>query len=315
MWPKTAPKKFGIWGLEHYTHTHSYIHYAFEKAAKQLGWDVEWVQDTLEIGVFFSESSDEYLFLTVGISDKYIPINPNAFYILHNCEAAQYTSIPEKNKLIIQVYTVDVDSRDIIQLPGKKYEFWQPNGNVFYMPWATDILPDEINENIENVKSGKIPNRSKKDAMFLGTVNNCFEFGNIDEITKFDIGCRNLGIQLLLANSTSIDQNTSINLLQEVYITPSIVGTWQKRQGYIPCRIFKTISYGQLGVTNSKQAYEITDRLGIYSEDEAELCSKAVEVLEGINAIERITDAMKLVRDHHTYINRLESIQFIFRLK
>jgi hypothetical protein len=315
MWPKTAPKKFVIWGLEHYTHTHSYIHYAFEKAAKQLGWDVEWVQDTPEIGVFFSESSDEYLFLTVGISDKYIPINPNAFYILHNCEAAQYTSIPEKNKLIIQVYTVDVDSRDIIQLPGKKYEFWQPNGNVFYMPWATDILPDEINENIENVKSGKIPNRSKKDAMFLGTVNNCFEFGNIDEITKFDIGCRNLGIQLLLANSTSIDQNTSINLLQEVYITPSIVGTWQKRQGYIPCRIFKTISYGQLGVTNSKQAYEITDRLGIYSEDEAELCSKAVEVLEGINAIERITDAMKLVRDHHTYINRLESIQFIFRLK
>ena len=109
MWPKTAPKKFVIWGLEHYTHTHSYIHYAFEKAAKQLGWDVEWVQDTLEIGVFFSESSDEYLFLTVGISDKYIPINPNAFYILHNCEAAQYTSIPEKNKLIIQVYTVDVD--------------------------------------------------------------------------------------------------------------------------------------------------------------------------------------------------------------
>jgi hypothetical protein len=314
MWPKTAPKKFIIWGLEHYKHTHSYIHYAFEKAAIKLGWDVEWVQDTPELGIYFNEC-DEYLFLTIGISDRYIPINPKAFYILHNCEAEKYTSIPEKNKLIIQVYTTDVDTRDVIKLPSRKYEFWQPNGNVFYMPWATDILPDEINQNIEKVKVLQIPNRNRKEALFLGTVNTETQFGNIDEITKFEGGCKNMKVPLLIANSTSINQGQSIELLQQVYITPSIVGTWQKRQGYIPCRIFKTISYGQLGVTNSKQAYDIINNLGVYSEDESQLCSKAVEVLESESGIEQIIDAMKLIRDHHTYINRLESIQFIFRLK
>ena len=218
------------------------------------------------------------------------------------------------SSLIIQVYTTDVDTRDIIRLPSKKYEFWQPNGNVFYMPWATDILPDEINKNIEKVKALQIPNKSRKEAMFLGTVGGG-EFGNINEIVNFEEGCKNMWVPLLLASSTSIDQVQSIELVQQAYITPTIVGTWQKRQGYIPCRIFKTISYGQLGVTNSKHAYDIINNLGVYSEDETQLCNKAIEVLESESGTDRIIESMKLVRDHHTYINRLESIQFIFSLK
>ena len=35
---------------------------------------------------------------------------------------------------------------------GRKYEYWQPSINTFYMPWATDLLPDEINIQIEKVK-------------------------------------------------------------------------------------------------------------------------------------------------------------------
>jgi len=313
MWPNTPPKKFIIWGLEHYKHTHSYIHYAFKKASIHLGWNVEWVQDTYESQLLFN-NCDEYLFLTVGISDKYIPINSKAFYILHNCESEKYASISEKNKLILQVYTIDVHTRDVIQLPGKKYEFWQQNANTFYMPWATDILPNEINTNIEKVKLLQIPNRSRKDALFLGSVYSGIH-GNIDELTKFELGAKNIGVQLLIANSTSIDENSSINLLQQAYITPSIVGTWQKRQGYIPCRIFKTISYGQLGVTNSKQAFDIINNIGVYSEDETQLCSKSIECLEHKSSSETIIDAMKIIRDNHTYINRIESIQFIFRLK
>ena len=182
------------------------------------------------------------------------------------------------------------------------------------MPWATDILPNEINTNIEKVKLLQIPNRNRKDALFLGSVYSGVH-GNIDELTKFELGAKNIGIQLLIANSTNIDENSTINLLQQAYITPSIVGTWQKRQGYIPCRIFKTISYGQLGVTNSKQVFNIINNLGVYSEDETKLCDKAIECLEHESSNETIIDAMKIIRDNHTYINRIESIQFIFRLK
>ena len=35
-------------------------------------------------------------------------------------------------------------------------------------------------------------------------------------------------------------------------IAPAIVGSWQKEHEYVPCRIFKNISYGKLGMTNSE---------------------------------------------------------------
>ena len=36
-------------------------------------------------------------------------------------------------------------------------------------------------------------------------------------------------------------------------------GTCHKSIGYIPCRIFKAISYGCLGITNSKSVYDLFD--------------------------------------------------------
>jgi hypothetical protein len=90
------------------------------------------------------------------------------------------------------------------------------------------------------------------------------------------------------------------------------VGRWQKGKGYIPCRIFKTISYGHIGVTNSKEAYEVVGRLAIYESDETALATAAMKQVD--NRALRL-DAMRLVRDRHTYLNRLDTIQTIFAMK
>jgi hypothetical protein len=174
MWPETKPIKFIIWGHEHYTHTHSYIHYAFDKAAKHIGWDSEWVKNEPYIG-----NTDGYLFLTEGQVDNNIPINPKAFYILHNCDIKKYESIPEKNKLNLGVYVNYRILKNTIPLENKPFHYWQKDINMLYMPWATDILPDEINENIKNI--GR-PNNGN--VVFLGSYGEGL-YGNINEITKF----------------------------------------------------------------------------------------------------------------------------------
>jgi hypothetical protein len=174
------------------------------------------------------------------------------------------------------------------------------------MPWATDILPDEINENIKNLNrqnNGKV--------VFLGSCWGGYH-GNIDELTNLSNGCKKINLPFDLIQTQKINQEESIKILQNAFITPSVVGRWQKKVGYIPCRIFKTISYGQLGVTNSKEAFEIINKLGVYNPNESELIKDA---LEKNNDLELRKQAMEFVRDNHTYLNRIDTLQHIFKVK
>ena len=306
MWPQTNPIKFIIWGHEHYSHTHSYIHYAFFKAAKYIGYDVEWVKNIPENNTKLG-NTDGYLFLTEGQVDSNMPKNPNAFYVLHNCNGNDYSHIPEKNKLILQVYTNDVHSHNIVPIKEENlFEYWQEDGNTFYMPWATDILPHEIDDNISNLQM-----KSSGDSVFLGTYWAGY-FGNNNEIDAFSSGCEKNGVNFKVIGGSCLEQDRSIEIIKNSFMAPSIVGTWQKTKGYIPCRIFKTVSYGQLGITNSKEAYEVINKLGVYNIDEQQL---AGDSLKKINDIELRKNAMKFVRDNHTYLNRIESLRFIFKLK
>ncbi len=305
MWPETIPKKFIVWGHEHYSHTHSYIHYGYFKAAQHLGWDVEWLTNTIENQSKFS-NTDEYLFFTEGQVDSNIPINPNAFYILHNCDLEKYKSVPEKNKLCLGVYVNYRILHNTIPIENKPFHYWQEDINMLYMPWATDILPNEIDENIKNLgreHNGKV--------VFLGSCSGGYH-GNINEVNALSKGCKDNHLEFSLIQTLQIEQKQSIKILQDAYITPSIVGTWQKQVGYIPCRIFKTISYGQLGVTNSKEAFEVINKLGVYNPDETELIKDA---LNKVNDLELRKKSMEFVRDNHTYLNRIDTLQEIFKLK
>lgn len=301
MWPETAPVRFIIWGHEHYSHTHSYIHYGFFKAAKHMGWSVEWHKNTQENATQLG-NIDGCLFLTESQVDSFMPINPSAFYVLHNCDMKKYNIIPEKNKLILQVFTKDVYSRNIVPVKTNLFEFWQEDANTVYAPWATDLLPSEIDENISNLKV-----QNNNIAVFVGSYWGGVH-GNNKELDKFREGCQRNNIDFKILSN--VEQSQSIKIIQQAYMAPAIVGNWQKAKGYIPCRIFKNVSYGQLGVTNSKEAYEVINKLGVYNSDETELVKHACN-----NDLELRKRAMEFVRDNHTYINRIETFQYIFKLK
>lgn len=296
-------KKVIIWGHKPlHSHTHSYIHEAFYKAFKSLGYETYWLDqhdDTRNID--FSNA----LFITEGQVDRHIPIRLDCLYIIHNCDGGKYQRVINKNRCItLQVYTHDVLPRKVVKEDDCIY--YSVEDKTIYMPWATDLLPHEIDE----IKK-HIPTRTTRNTFsWIGTYCDG-EFGNINEIQAFRRACYDNRIEFQHIRHCSMEEN--IKLIQESYMAPALQGPWQCRQGYIPCRIFKNISYGQFGITNSKTVYDLFKGKIIYNPDSHQLFYDAKKKLDTLD-INELYELMDFVKNKHTYLNRIETLLRFFEM-
>lgn len=281
-------KNIIIWGHPLHTHTHSYIHEGFFKAFTYLGYNTSWMPDEPRKDLNFENS----LFITESQSCKHIPVLQSCKYILHNCDGKQFESIPHESKLTLQVYVDSVLDYKIERV--NDWTFWDNVGRGLFQCWATDLLPHEFMPlSAMSFRENRI--------YWIGTLG-AGEFGNENEINGFVRGCNenNVGFEVL----HRVENGIHACLINKSYIAPQLSGTWQKGQGYIPCRIFKNISYGQQGITNSKRVYEIFNGEIIYSDNEYELFYLAKDNILKQN-FQKVSN---FVKENHTYINRIEQI-------
>lgn len=295
--PKPSFKKVVIWGHKLHSHTHSYIHYAFYKTFKHLGYDTHWFDQYDNVSTFDFANC---LFITEGQVDQNIPLREDCKYILHNCEASKYKNLFDKNRcIILQVYSHDVLPRKVIKKDDCIY--YQPDDKIIYMPWATDLLPHEIDQ----VKEEVLTRQHKNNVVYwIGTTSGGFH-GNDNQIEPFARACHQAGIQFTKTRGLEADDNK--NLIQNSYMAPAIQGKWQCDVGYIPCRIFKNISYGQMGITNSKTVYDLFKGKIVYNEDTYKLFFDAQKRIKNMN-IKELFELMDFVKEKHTYINRIATL-------
>jgi hypothetical protein len=295
-----AFQKVVIWGHKLHSHTHSYVHNAFYRAFQSLDYETYWFDDKDDVSDFdFSNC----LFLTEGQADQNIPIRLDCMYILHNARMEKYKALGMNNYISLQVYTDDVLNQNILKIaPCIHFDI---KGRTVYMPWATDLLPNEIDQII-----AKIPQINKKSKIisWVGTIGKGL-FGNSEEIDPFKNEARKLGYKFVHKINLSLEEN--IKLVQASFIAPAIVGTWQKEKGYIPCRIFKNISYGKLGVTNSERVSELFEGRIVYNSDTSKLFHDALKRVKNISNDE-LKDLVLFVRDKHTYVNRIHTLLDFF---
>jgi hypothetical protein len=280
-----------IWGHLLHSHTHSYIHAAFYKAFQYLGYETYWLDNTLKNKTCMN--FDNCLFLTECQVDSFLPINKNCKYILHNNDKTKFLDIID-NVVCMQVYTNDVINRDN---KINEYTYLSPDNKCLYQPWATDLLPEEVDKEISN-----LGNQTKEKTIYwVGTIGGG-QFGNINEINGFKNACLKNGINFEHKSGASDEEHKK--LIQKSYLAPQISGTWQVEKGYIPCRIFKNISYGQYGITNSKKVQEIFDGQLIYNLDTYSLFNDAEKLKEK----QDIKKLMQIVKEKHTYLNRINNL-------
>jgi hypothetical protein len=247
------------------------------------------------------------LIFVVNIADKHVPLLQSCYYVLHNCTDEKYNHI--KNKIIIQVWT-NTQTKTRVQTSEFKtdnpYIFGYSNELILH--WMTDLLPHEIDANIDTFV--EYHDREKK-CGWVGSINNCPNFGNTDQINPFKDKCVAAGIEFesygMYLNET-IKTTDAINFLKKCQYACAINGHWQVLHGYIPCRIFKNISYGHISGTNNKVVYELFNKKIPYSENTGKLFDLMYKSVTSPESKSDTINLMKCVRDNYTYINLINYI-------
>lgn len=320
------PKKFIVWGYPLHTHTHSYVHAAVEKAAKSLGYQTFWFSDENHPPPNKFDYSDS-IFYTEGYADNKIPLIPDCVYFVHisknlnkyldsKCRLIEirydvteindinyrFERKPEMEQKISQAvsYVRDASSRDLVSYKGEERSY-----ECLYVTWATDLLPEEID--LEK----RFQNREKL-IYWIGTIGN----SNMKEFLPFANECQKNNISVIVSNpwSNPISFEQTMDLTRRSFLAPDIrgsgddpstTGTNHLKTGYVACRAFKNISYGQLGLVNSIRTHEYLGDLTIFSSDSVELFHLGMENMKNYNLIK---EQMLFVRENHTWKKRLSDI-------
>ena len=307
----TKIKKIIIWGHPLHSHTHSYIHNAFYIAFKYLGYNTYWFHDNSDItGFDFSNS----LFITEHQVDKKIPKRNDCLYLVHFLEKTNYQDVNSQNLIDLKCTGRDIirkkrENNKIVFTPlnDKNLEFYTVINNqlTYYMLWGTDLFPEEIQKNIDNIEN--IKKKQKKYFFFVGSLTNpwrqTYHYCNANNIPFRNFGAT---FNEKHPNNLTIKQNQEA--IQQSIIAPAFQDAAQINDHYIPCRIFKNISYGRMGITNNFKVYELFDKKIIYDRNINIAIKKGIEFEKNYDK-KKLIELMTYVKENHTYIQRIKAIK------
>lgn len=315
--------KIIIWGYPLHSHTHSYIHEAFYKAFKHLNYETYWFDDNNYPKDF---DWNNCLFWTEGFADKNIPLNSTSIYFVHVCpNPAKYINAGVKKFVDVRynhlwhkdhVYSYSLDKQnskqvgkccylqpktnDKILVKNDYYDYHIEDYDKFYVTWATNKLPHEINfDDINYPRENKI--------YFCGNISGSGRCENYSNFIPFINECQKNNIPFIHNDPfrNPLDEDEVVLRTKKSLIALDIRGNEHLKNGYVPCRTFKSISAGHLGTTNSEEVYKELEGHCLYEPNTANLFYKA---LEKATDKQFVLDSMKYVKDNHTYINRINSI-------
>lgn len=313
--------RYVVWGMKpennHYS-THSHVHHAIFRALKHLRPNSLWLDSGDDLsGINFENT----LFISEhNAAKRGIPISSSSFYVVHglNDDPDCRELFQDYKRLSWNVFH---DTSHVYNSRGNPFfeksppppltdQIWLAEDTPFYpnerhmdFRWATDLLPHEIEAN----KPKEILGKYSRVIWWVGTQWHV----NQKELNEFSRACYENGIEFKCVGAgqngvVSIEEN--IRLVRESFFAPAISGSHHLTEGYAPCRIFKNISYGQMGITNSARVNQLFggDKL-IFHPDPYELFYHARATLKDVS-IEHLHMLMDEVAQKHTYLNRLENV-------
>jgi hypothetical protein len=198
----------------------------------------------------------------IKIEDYNLPIKEGVYYCLHNYKDIFKQNIKKGYLLNLQVYTNEAEKADIKLGP---VTYYNSVSRTLYQPWGTNLLSDEFKKPIF---------RKNKLIFWIGSIwNDKNNAGNINEINQLKMACKKLGLKFI--HLRFIPDWLNIFFVRLSRLAPAIEGKQQVDNNYLPCRMFKNISYGQLGITNVKKFKDILGESFVCGETILELLENA----------------------------------------
>lgn len=289
--------KIIIWGHKHNGHTHGYIHSSYYKAFKHLGYETYWFDDNDNVSGF---NFDNCIFLTEDQVQKNIPLNKTCKYVLHHTKLDKYIehgldfiNLANYLKWCDDGISAYHKENTVVKLNDLCY--WDEKTKTLYQPWATDLVPEEIN--LDNAIKF---DENSASIYYVGSSHD-----NTERINLFAREAHANGKNLIIAKTHTDLEN--LQLIRSSYLSFDMRGDWHIECGYLPCRVFKNISYGRITGTNSEHVKKIFGEHVIYDSDPVNLYKKLVEA-EKTFSIEQVKEAMRFIKENHTYVNRINNI-------
>jgi hypothetical protein len=290
-------KRFVIWGGLEGLESHRHIHRHFHNTALKMGIESVWVKDDPSSRVYITPDSTV---LTADILGRNLgSAVPGADYVLHNFDGTSeicQTVIPE-HLLRIQVWTNDAMGEE-----WAPFRSFYKEGAVLFQPWGTNLLSEEFFDPIFNPLSQEI--------VFVGAVwsdqHEGVELGNQRTIYVLSRVCRDR--RLHFRHLTQISDEENLNAVRSARLAPAFAGEWQVDHNYLPCRAFKNVSYGALGITNVPSLAEM---LGCPAGPVEETVGWALS-LKRSEYVSRVHSQQKFV-SHYSYRESIQAIDRAFK--
>ena len=241
----TPYNKIVIWGLRSQYHTHRYIHKAFYETLQRNNIPSIWVDDTSENSKLIEKNDLVLSSEVVGkmvpekkeLKDYHLPIRDDIFYCLHNYKKIYTEKLLPKQLIHLQVYTNKAILSDLQWGP---VTFFDSKNKVLYQPWGTNIPVAKFRKPIFNKHLW---------VFWIGSVwNNNLNQGNMEAINELKRALKLKSLKFVALRF--VPEWLSVLLIRWSRVAPAIAGGFQVNNNYLPCRMFKNISYGQLGFSN-----------------------------------------------------------------
>jgi hypothetical protein len=291
--------QFVVWGFKNdRSNSFTHIHEAFYRALKFMGKRAMWLDRQDDVSEL--DFSNTY-FISMNYGIDGMPKREDCFYAIHNVEsqAIEYLRGFQMMNYGLYISTATLDPAGWMELAPETFlslQLHHPYSAVIFR-WGTDLLPHEIEAN----KPSTLFRSESKIINYIGC--SAPEWSNA--IGPFKRAAEENGIKFNHLSGVSIEEN--VRLIRESYMAPAICPPWQATVGYVPCRLFKNISYGQYGVTNSRWANELFGGKLIYNPDARELFYQGRRELPNVPLAD-LHSLMDEVAAKHTYLNKIDAM-------
>ena len=287
-------KKVVIWGYPPDTHTHSYIHLGFAKAFSYLDYEVTWCDDDPD----YADEVKDAIVISENNCSKHLPIVDSSKYFIHNIKDGFHSHDMGDNVHNLLVYHEGYDWDDEVEQIDEWSWYHKKTGSAVIL-WATDLLPDEIQKNTPVMFDD-----TKSVINYMGSLSPSLR----DKMKRIVSGYnKRLSVAGGYSGGGFVDDDKAIQLIRNSYLNFDLRPDVHVQNGYIPCRIFKCMSYGCWVGTNSEKILKFFDGRISASNDLKEMYLKTREDHENASE-EQLLDNRDFVGKYHTYVNRARTL-------
>ena len=292
-------KRIVIWGLRSvFNDSYRFVQGGFYLTLKKLNFPTVWIDDSREN---INKVGPGDLIFAANRSMQYLPIINGVKYCLHNPERRFIEILDNSDFVLLQVlikerYANTEQKKSKVNSILEGAVNYDAAGNVLHQSWGAPLLAREF-----------FPPKKllyKKSEYFVGTIwENELGQGNSKIIPIYREELKKRGVNFLHVQGAPEVLNPLF--VRHSAVGAAIVGNWQREMGYTPCRLFKAVSFGRLGLINSTNTFEAYP-WAISNEDIPELMNQAFSLSEN-EAIELIHYQQSYVAKE-TYENKIKNI-------